>query len=290
MPEMNENPIEKPKSPAEMKVEAAVLGAVMQNLGTLEHWQDADAGDVQDVKTQLANAVGIQSGDDILVSSRNGRGGLELTVSSKSNPLMTHFDAYLMRGDSAFNTFKLAPRTDEARGNGEALVDALQLPASYREQAKDGAYADVYSKTPTTTVYKIVDVHSKAVLGYVEVNEETKQIGRVKRDEAAIEKTKPKPLDECMKAFSKEGRMRDADMKATVDKAVRAQLDLPKGFEGRALLLSATPGQDDTVMITVEDKETETRIAQMEYTLKFKDFASASIDMKAIKKILTPSF
>lgn len=289
MPETTKESFEKAKSPAETKAESAVSSIVLNNISTLENWQTADETIVQEIKKQLAAVVGLQSADDIVVRAHMDRAGLSITVTSKTNPLLTHYDAHMRQGASTFESFKLAPRTDEVGNDYSAiLTKALELPATYESQHEKDTYADVHSTTPTTTIYKIIDRQSKVVIGFVEVNEETKQIGRVKRDEAALERIQPKPLVECMKAFAQYGRLRDPNVKKMVEQAIRKELNL-QGFENRPLLLTAKPGKDETVLITVEDKETETVIAEMEYALKFEFFGSVSINSKEIRKVLADS-
>lgn len=101
----------------------------------------------------------------------------------------------------------------------------------------------------------------------------------------ANERAISKSLKDCMATLAENGRLRDAGARRVVEAAIRKELAFPAGFANRALLVSGKQNGTN-IDITVEDKESEQVIAEIEYNTQFGEFASQKINKAIIRRLL----
>lgn len=278
---------ERPRSPSPEhertpeQILAAVQAVLHRREAMLIRWEETSDAEVNEVKNDLKEALGIPSTEHIIVAvggHPDARSGMRIWVSSATNALQRYLIGSWNRASSHLS---IHPRSSEGWDSlrDETIVRALRMPEiTGRTSLRHTEHGDV-------TEYQVIHHPTEKVLGTVTVDEKAATIVRVRKNADAIQEVVPKSLKECMAVLAKEGRIRDPYMRRTVEDAIRRELDLPPAFAQRGLLITATEN-GSYLDITVEDKESEQVIAHVEYHAEFGEFSSRMIHHQVIKRIL----
>jgi hypothetical protein len=271
------------KSPEQMKADATKV--ILARARELITWQEISDATVDAVKQDFKQALDIPAAEQLRIRALGDRGGMRVEIESADNPLRRYVHAYLRLSSTQpqVTQIEVNPASDvqDASARIDRLIlDTLKLPPELRRNAEFKR-----TKNGNVTEHQVIHTGSKNVLGIVEVDERTATITSALKVPEAIDQLLPKSLSECMAMLAKEGRLRDAAMRKTVEAAIRQELNLPEGFVPRALLLSGK-SRGTYLDITVEDKETEQVVAEIEYNVQFGEFASHKVNKAVINRIL----
>lgn len=286
------------KPDAEKK--AALEKAIFDCLPELSDWINTTDAQEKKVKDQVKAALGLPATEQILISSvgslldsraPGAEAARDISIVSNANPLKVYATVSISarpRGGQRYET-KINPGSEASPMLSSMVSQALKCP----EKMTKTTLKSIRTGDVTVHELRYYDATPSIALGTVEVDEKTHRITKVNRNEKGMKeaedaeaKNAPRTLDQCMVTLGAERRVRNANDRKTISNAIKKEMNLPAAFANRELLLFSDTDARKNLIITVEDKQTETVIGKIEYNTGFKMFSSKTVDSKAIDRAL----